>query len=277
MDFLGVKKDSEQQILCLHFLPFEFIYIAVFNKNCVIEDIISLFNNFEAKLGFENFNKIFRVEGETEAEKNASELNVIEIMLKAIKYFKPDIITAHNGENFDWNFIIERCKALGTDIETLSRKYFNGEVIFKSKRESILKLGGEIEKFHQTVVPTIITTDSLHAVRRAQALDSNMKEANLKYVTIYSEMVKQNRVYVPGEFIDKTLVDTEKHFAFNNENGDWYMVDKNCGKEFVFDGNTKRKNIPVFNNVLRNLIRACFALFACISLITLCAPSSFAS
>ena len=198
---------------------------------------------------FENFNKIFRVEGETEAEKDASELNVIEIMLKAIKYFKPDIITAHNGENFDWNFIIERCKALGTDIETLSRKYFNGEVIFKSKRESILKLGGEIEKFHQTVVPTIITTDSLHAVRRAQALDSNMKEANLKYVTIYSEMVKQNRVYVPGEFIDKTLIDTEKHFAFNNENGDWYMVDKNCGKEFVFDGNTKRKNIPVFNNV----------------------------
>lgn len=198
---------------------------------------------------FENFNKIFRVEGETDAEKNASELNVIEIMLKAIKYFKPDIITAHNGENFDWNFIIERCKALGTDIETLSRKYFNGEVIFKSKRESILKLGGEIEKFHQTVVPTIITTDSLHAVRRAQALDSNMKEANLKYVTIYSEMVKQNRVYVPGEFIDKTLVDAEKHFAFNNENGDWYMVDKNCGKEFVFDGNTKRKNIPVFNNV----------------------------
>ena len=198
---------------------------------------------------FENFNKIFRVEGETDAEKNASELNVIEIMLKAIKYFKPDIITAHNGENFDWNFIIERCKALGTDIETLSRKYFNGEVIFKSKRESILKLGGEIEKFHQTVVPTIITTDSLHAVRRAQALDSNMKEANLKYVTIYSEMVKQNRVYVPGEFIDKTLIDTEKHFAFNNENGDWYMVDKNCGKEFVFDGNTKRKNIPVFNNV----------------------------
>lgn len=198
---------------------------------------------------FENFNKIFRVEGETDAEKNASELNVIEIMLKAIKYFKPDIITAHNGENFDWNFIIERCKALGTDIETLSRKYFNGEVIFKSKRESILKLGGEIEKFHQTVVPTIITTDSLHAVRRAQALDSNMKEANLKYVTIYSEMVKQNRVYVPGEFIDKTLVDTEKHFAFNNENGDWYMVDKNCGKEFVFDGNTKRKSIPVFNNV----------------------------
>lgn len=198
---------------------------------------------------FENFDRIFRVEGETEEEKNASELNVIEIMLKAIKYFKPDIITAHNGENFDWNFIIERCKALGTDIETLSRKYFNGEVIFKSKRESILKLGGEIEKFHQTVVPTIITTDSLHAVRRAQALDSNMKEANLKYVTIYSEMVKQNRVYVPGEFIDKTLVDTEKHFAFNNENGDWYMVDKNCGKEFVFDGATKRKNIPVFNNV----------------------------
>lgn len=198
---------------------------------------------------FDDFNKIFRVKGETEEEKDKSELEVIETMLKAIKYFKPDIITAHNGENFDWNFIIERCKVLGTDIETLSKKYFNGEVIFKNKRESILKLGGEMEKYHQTVVPTIITTDSLHAVRRAQALDSNMKEANLKYVTIYSNMVKPNRVYVPGEYIDKTLVDNEKHYAFNNENGDWYLVDENCGKEFVFDGTTKRTKIPVFNNV----------------------------
>lgn len=198
---------------------------------------------------FENFDKIFRVEGETEEEKNASELEVIMIMLKAIKYFKPDVITAHNGENFDWNFIIERCKVLGTDIETLSKKLFNGEIIFKSKKETILKLGGEIETFHQTVVPGTIITDSLHAVRRAQALDSNMKEANLKYVTIYSDMVKPNRVYVPGESIDKTLVDEEEHFAFNDENGDWYLIDENTRREFVFDGKTKRNQIPIFNNL----------------------------
>ena len=174
---------------------------------------------------YKDFNHILKVVGETKEERDKSELKVIDAMLRAIYTFKPDIITAHNGENFDWAFIIERCEQLGTTIEAMSSKYFNGETIFKNKKETILKLGGEMETFHQTVVPGIIVTDSLHAVRRAQALDSNMKEANLKYVTKYSKMAKPNRVYVPGDIIDKTLIDEEEHYAFNDENGDWYIYD----------------------------------------------------
>jgi len=174
---------------------------------------------------YQEFNRIFRIEGETEEEKDASELKVIDTMFKVIYTFSPDIITAHNGENFDWNFIIERCNQLGTSIEAMSSKYFNGESILKDKRESVLKLGGEMEHFHRTIVPGIIVTDSLHAVRRAQALDSNMLRADLKYVTKYSEMVKPNRVYVPGEIIDKTLCDLEERYAFNDANGDWYIYD----------------------------------------------------
>lgn len=53
---------------------------------------------------FENFEKIFRLEGDTEEEKNKSELKIIDTFLKLIYSFKPDVITAHNGENFDWFF-----------------------------------------------------------------------------------------------------------------------------------------------------------------------------
>lgn len=173
---------------------------------------------------YENFERIYRLEGETEKEKNASELKIIDTFLRIIYSFKPDVITAHNGENFDWSFIIERCNQLGTSIDDMSKPYFNGKTIYKNPKETILKLGGEVETFHRTIVPGTIITDSLHAVRRAQATDSNFKEANLKYSAKYLEVVKPNRVYVPGDIIDKTLIDDTPTYAFNNTDGKWYKI-----------------------------------------------------
>lgn len=213
--------------------------------------------------------------GNTEEEKNASELKLIETALKIIYTFRPDVITAHNGENFDWNFIIERCKQLGTTIEDVSAKYFNEKkdmdfaekmgvspyecctrnitdvnfdqkcekmgmrpyevrsrlfsmrCIGKNKKESTLKLGGEIEHFRQTIVPGIVITDSLHAVRRAQATDSSFKKRDLKYATKYLKMVKPNRVYIPGDRISTLSKDYEKHYAFRDRDGKWYQITDN--------------------------------------------------
>lgn len=166
---------------------------------------------------------LFRLYGTTKEEQDKSELEIIELMVRLIYTFKPDIITAHNGENFDWNFLITRAEMCGSSMEEISKKYFKYDFIKKDNKESILKLGGEIETFKKTLVPNTIVTDSLHAVRRAQATDSNFKEANLKYATSYLKLKKPNRVYTPGNEIDAILMDTEKHYAFNNENGDWYL------------------------------------------------------
>ena len=176
-----------------------------------------------------NFERILTVTGDTKEEKDASELHNIKVFLSMIQYFKPDVITAHNGENFDWNFIIERCKHLGTSIEDICIKenMFEGEVIKKNTKETVLKLGGEVETFNQTIVPGIIITDSLHAVRRAQAIDSNMLRADLKYVTKYSKMEKSNRVYVPGDKISDTWNDKDNEYALNNTNGEWYKISEN--------------------------------------------------
>jgi hypothetical protein len=188
---------------------------------------------------YKEWGHVFELTGETEEEKNKSELEIIELMVKLIYTFQPDVVTAHNGENFDWNFIITRCEMLGTSMEAISRKYFDGDCIRKDKRESVLKLGGEIEKFRKTVIPHTIVTDSLHAVRRAQATDSNFKEANLKYSTKYLKINKPNRVYTPGNQIDTILSDVDGQYAFNDNDGDWYKYDpdfippKEEPKEFI--------------------------------------------
>lgn len=192
------------------------------------------------------FEKIFSVVGNTKEEKDESERWAITQMFKIIYTFHPDIITAHNGENFDWNMIIGACKRLGMPIEESSAKYFDGDYIHKEERETTLKLGGEMETYNATVVPGVIVTDSLHAVRRAQALDSNMLRADLKYVTEYSKMKKPNRVYVPGEKISETWNDKDFEYAFCDVNGDWYKCDPSMNdvdNGEVYDG--KKSFIPV--------------------------------
>lgn len=173
------------------------------------------------------FEKIISVEGNTKEEKDVNELVAIDLILRTIYQYKPDVITAHNGENFDWSFIITRCEKLGTSMQEMSSKYFDGDFIKKDERESILKLGGEMEKFRRTIVPNTTITDSLHAVRRTQALDSNFLKADLKYSTEYLGKKKPNRVYVPGDKISSTWNDTTNSYALNDNNGDWYCITEN--------------------------------------------------
>ena len=168
------------------------------------------------------FEKIITITGEGE-ERKYNELKAIVEFVQILRDEKPDVIAGHNSENFDWNFIIVRCQQLGTTLEDISLHFFT-HPIYKKNKESVLKLGGEIEYFRPTIMWGHTIVDSLHAVRRAQAIDSNMKLANLKYVTKYLNLKKENRVYVPGGQIGQIWLETEPTYAFNNTNGDWYKV-----------------------------------------------------
>lgn len=180
-----------------------------------------------------NFEKTYTTVGETEEEKNRSELANILLFFKIIKEFKPDIITGHNCEAFDFSMIFGACERLGFDIEKYTEELFDGFSVYKDSKETILKLGGEIETYHRTIIPRAIITDSLHAVRRAQALDSNMLFSNLKYVTKYSKIVKVDRVYVPGDRISEIRNDHRERYAFNMADGDWYIYDPNYVREII--------------------------------------------
>lgn len=167
--------------------------------------------------------KIISITG-NEKEKWDAEMKGIEEFLKALSEDKPDNVAGHNSENFDWNFIITRCQEHGVDFSELTKKYFNNHPIYKKKKQSVLKLGGEMEYYYPTIMWGTNIIDSMHAARRAQALDSSMKSSNLKYVTKYLGLNKQNRVYVPGDIINQTWAVTDEVYAFNDDNGDWYKV-----------------------------------------------------
>ena len=168
------------------------------------------------------FEKIITITGEGE-ERKINELKAIDEFLRTIAIEKPDIIAGHNSENFDWDFLIVRCEMLGTTFADMSMRYFK-HPIYKKKKESILKLGGEMEYYRPTVAWGFSVLDSLHAVRRAQALDSNMKSASLKYATKYLDLNKPNRVYVPGNVITKTWSVLTDSYAFRETDGDWYEL-----------------------------------------------------
>jgi DNA polymerase elongation subunit (family B) len=173
------------------------------------------------------FEKIITITGEGE-ERKKNELKAIDYFLRTIADEKPDIIAGHNSENFDWDFLIVRCEVLGTTFAEMSSKYFK-HPIYKKKKEAILKLGGEMEYYKPTIAWGFSVLDSLHAVRRAQALDSNMKSASLKYTTKYLNLNKPNRVYVPGNVITKVWNVTDEHYAFRETDGDWYEITEGRG------------------------------------------------
>lgn len=169
------------------------------------------------------FDKILSVEGKTKDELDRNEKRAIEEGLIIMSELKPDIIAGHNSENFDWDFIMVRYEILGGNFTSFTSQLFP-KAIYKKEKESVLKLGGEIEYYKPTIIWGFNVLDSLHAARRAQAIDSNMKSSNLKYVTKYLNLKKPNRVYVPGDKITTTWAIKDKEFAFSDTDGDWYRV-----------------------------------------------------
>ena len=168
--------------------------------------------------------------GDTPQQRRDSERANIAKFFQIINFIKPDIIAGYNSENFDWPFLFERAERLNIPITELA---ITLNRIHKIKRKSsTLKLGGETESYNQTNMYGYNIIDISHAVRRAMAINSEIKSWGLKYITQYSGIAKPNRVYVPGDLINTTWADKVNKYAFNNENGDWYKItEKNWLKE----------------------------------------------
>ena len=165
---------------------------------------------------------VLEVKGETLQEKRDEERATITKFFKIIDFIQPDIITGYNSENFDWPFLFERAERLSIPITDLA---ITLNRITKIKRKpATVKFGGETEHYLQTNMYGYNIMDISHAVRRAMAINSEIKSWGLKYITQYSDIAKPNRVYVPGDKINTTWKDKVNQYAFNDANGDWYMI-----------------------------------------------------
>ena len=150
-----------------------------------------------------------------------------------IDEIKPSIISGYNSANFDWYWIYERCKILNLDIKKISKTLHSERKI--TQKDSMLKLGNEVESFTQTQMWGYNIIDIIHSVRRAQAINSSIKEAGLKYITKFIEAEAPDRVYVDHDKIGQMYRDKEEYWL-NTENGKYKKVgvdskvDKVCEK-----------------------------------------------
>ena len=207
-------------------LQFDIETTGLDKKNDLIDQI-----GIRTNKGFE---KVIEVEGDTREEKIENGRKAINEMFDILDEIDPDVVAGYNSEGFDFEF-----------FDVFLKEHFNADMFeetkrdtlkngcYKKKKQSVLKLGGEMEYYYPTVMWGKHITDCLFSVRRAQALDSNMKKATLKYVTKYSKINKKNRVYVPGSEISTVWNDLGKNYAFCNEDGDWYRYDPNYVKPKV--------------------------------------------
>lgn len=139
-----------------------------------------------------------------------------------IDEIKPSIIGGYNSANFDWFWIFERCKALNLDIKKIAKSLNPSKTI--SQKDGMLKLANEVERFSQTQMWGYNIIDIIHSVRRAQAINSSIKSAGLKYITQYIKAESPDRVYIDHLDIGPMYAKKEEYWL-NVGNGKYKKAD----------------------------------------------------
>jgi DNA polymerase elongation subunit (family B) len=148
------------------------------------------------------------------------EKKCIERFFQLIKELKPTIVAGYNSAFFDFPFILKRAEILGVDVNGLTQ-IFTGTGI--KEKKGVLKLANEMEDYIQHVIWGFNIIDIAHSVRRAQAINSEIKSWGLKYITQYLEKEKPNRVYVQGNKISQIYLDNESYYV-NPKTGGYKMI-----------------------------------------------------
>jgi DNA polymerase elongation subunit (family B) len=101
-----------------------------------------------------------------------------------------------------------------------------------------------VEPYTQHVIWGHNIVDISHSVRRAQAINSEIKSWGLKYITQYLEKEKPNRVYVEGSIISKIYLENDSYYINPKtgkykkigEPGTENLLDKYPGKYEIWPG-----------------------------------------
>jgi DNA polymerase elongation subunit (family B) len=186
----------------VHRLTFDIETTGLYPENSYIFEI-----GIKDNKGFEEVIKI---------ENESQEIYGIKRFFEVIDELKPAIICGYNSENFDWNFIIKRTAIHGEKIEKIaSTLKYDSEI---KRKKATLKMGAEMEYYEQTVMWGYNIMDIWHAVRRAAAINSNIKETGLKYITKFERIAKTNRVYISHQSIAE-LWNSQEEYILDDTNG----------------------------------------------------------
>ena len=141
---------------------------------------------------------ILEVEKENDDE---AEIKLIRDFFFLLSYLSPAVICGFNSEEFDFDFILGRAKILKMDFSDIPTS-LNGSPI-KRRPNTSVKYGNTAEKFTATEMWGFSVIDIMHAAKRTAAINTDIKETNLKYLAKHEKVAKDNRTYIKGE--DNTI------------------------------------------------------------------------
>lgn len=153
--------------------------------------------------------------------------------LDIIDQLKPSIIGGYNSANFDWHWIFERAQRLGIDMRKAVKSLHPNHSY--TRKESILKLANEVEEYLQTSIWGYNVIDIIHAVRRAQAINSSIKAAGLKYITTFIGKEAPDRVYIDHGNIGK-MYSAKEEYWLNVKNGKYKKASEYADLDVKFPG-----------------------------------------
>ena len=158
-----------------------------------------------------------------EMDNDEEERQLIIKFFKIIKKLKPAIIFGYNSEEFDFNFILKRAELLDLDVLTLTTTYIDAKTI-KRIENSSLKVGNESKYYTKTSMYGYNVLDIIHAVWKTQAINSNMKEAGLKYVCKFAGIAKPNRMYVKNGAKIFQMWKEDKFYINKSQTNDYDLI-----------------------------------------------------
>jgi DNA polymerase elongation subunit (family B) len=158
-----------------------------------------------------------------EMNNDDEEKKLIINLFKIIDRLKPSIIFGYNSEDFDFNFILKRAELLNINIEELKTTYKNDKSIRRLENSS-LKVGNETKYYTKTSMYGYNVLDIIHAVWKTQAINSNMKEAGLKYVCKFAGIAKPNRMYVKNGAKIYEMWKENKFYINKSETNDYELI-----------------------------------------------------
>ena len=149
---------------------------------------------------------------------DASEIKVIEDFFKLISYLEPAVICGFNSEEFDFDFILGRAKILKMDFSKIPTS-LNGSPI-KRRPNTSVKYGNTADKFTATEMWGYSIIDIMHAAKRTAAINTDIKETNLKYLAKFEKVARDNRTYIKGEdnMIGKMYEENKIHLIDDSNN-----------------------------------------------------------
>lgn len=197
------------------------------------------------------------------ASNDMQERAAIHKMWEYIARISPDTLITHNGEDFDFVFILDRMELLGmvsddsfgkkgqksavAYVQNIFKKVyaelfpnveFKSSQLFRRIENSNLKVGAENQKYTKTSIYGMNVVDTRHVMLRAKSQDTSIPNAKLKDCVKHAKLAKPNRVYVSGDNIGKLSSDKRKYY-FNNETGNYFV----CTKEIDFVNSYREEDV----------------------------------